>query len=316
MTMKTIDQNIISVVIPVYNRENVIGKTLDSIANQVNKDFNLILVDNASTDNSMQVLLDWKKHMELSHPIFGQNIVIASCNKPGAAAARNVGLNMVDTPWVMFFDSDDIMGEKHVDTALKDILQHPSADIIGWNTKITDTTGKLIKTTRFKTSSTQWHNLFNGLLSTQRYCVKTALMRKAGGWNESVFYWIDIELGARILALKPSIIKSRHNDNRVIVIRNRNSITGTPDTDPIRIEPALNSISEVLGPEYRNRILLKKIIEAALCSKAGSEKGTTLYRKTIEEASSIPAKMMLTMAYMYTKAGGRGIALIYKNMGL
>lgn len=308
------EQTTLSIVIPVFNRSKIVGATLESVARQTYRPFNLILIDNASTDNTREVLTHWKDSIEKSPQGTGIHITVTDCKKPGAAAARNVGLELVKTPWVMYFDSDDIMSPDHVELAVKDIENNPDADIIGWDTEIVNTDMTRLRISPFSTSHAGWKNLFNGLLSTQHYCTRTHLMRKAGGWNEKVYYWIDIELGARLLSLSPVLYKSEHNDKRVIIVSSDNSITATPDTDPARIEPALQSISQTLGPHKRNHILLKRIIEAAKCSRAGSQKGKSLYSATLKECNNLSFKLLLKTAYHYTKAGGRGIALIYRHL--
>lgn len=307
----------ITIVIPVYNRGDIVSATLSSIAAQTYRPFDVILIDNNSTDNTLHTLDAWKQSMTSSQAGKGIRITVTGCTRAGASAARNTGLSLVTTPWVMFFDSDDIMGPDHVAITVKDIENNPDADIIGWNIKILDKKGNKSRISRFHTDNVSWRNLFNGMLSTLHYCTRTCMMRQAGGWNEEVHYWIDIELGARLLSLSPHIIKSDTDDNnRVIVMRSDNSITGTPDTDPARMEPALRSIGLSTPGGCKNRILLKKIIEAAICSRAGSHKGKELLKNTLQECDGIYMKWLLCQAYFYTMWGGRGIALLYRILHL
>lgn len=308
------EQPILSIVIPVFNRSKIVGATLASIAQQSYRPFNLILVDNASTDNTREVLADWKNSVEKSPQGKGINITITDCKKPGAAAARNVGLQLVNTPWIMYFDSDDIMSPNHIELAIKDIKNNPDADIIGWNTNIVDNKDKLLRISPFYSKNYQWHNLFNGCLSTLHYCTRTELIRQAGGWNEDVGYWDDIELGARLLLYKPNILKSQFYKDRVVINTSEDSITGKQSDNPERIKPALASIGKII--DKHNWILLKQVIEAAVCSRAGSSHGKELYKKSISQCNSKILKFKLLLAYLYTLKGGRGIALIYYKLRL
>lgn len=96
---------LLTVVIPVYNRANLVKDTLQSLADQTLQVFDVVLVDNNSTDNSLAVLQQWADE----HSSHDRRITVLSEAKRGACAARNRGASEVKTPWVMFFDSDDLM---------------------------------------------------------------------------------------------------------------------------------------------------------------------------------------------------------------
>ena len=97
-------ENHASIVVPVYNRATAIVRCLDSIAMQRGVEaFSVIVVDNNSTDGSAAAVSAWHDaHSEI-------DLMQVTETRQGAAAARNKGLNMVTTPYVMFFDSDDEM---------------------------------------------------------------------------------------------------------------------------------------------------------------------------------------------------------------
>ena len=95
----------ITIIVPVYNRAHLVGATLDSIAAQTLRPIHLVLVDNNSQDNTLKVLLDFKKR----HQSDDFKVTVLQETRRGAAAARNCGLQEATTEWVMFFDSDDIM---------------------------------------------------------------------------------------------------------------------------------------------------------------------------------------------------------------
>ncbi|MBL4884097.1 MAG: glycosyltransferase family 2 protein [Planctomycetaceae bacterium] len=85
-----------SVIIPVYNREQTIIKTLESIAAQEFRDFEVIVVDDGSDDNTCQVVADYK----FAHLIRQQN--------SGPGTARNRGLQEASAQYIAFLDSDDV----------------------------------------------------------------------------------------------------------------------------------------------------------------------------------------------------------------
>lgn len=93
----------ISVIIPVYNAEKYLNECLDSVVNQtIGMDaIELILVDDASTDNSLQCLRNYKKN-------YPNDVVLVSLDKnQGQANARNIGISHVTAPYFTFLDADD-----------------------------------------------------------------------------------------------------------------------------------------------------------------------------------------------------------------
>lgn len=90
----------ISIIIPTYNREGIIDKTLDSIRSQIYKDWECLVVDDHSTDNTRAVV---EKYIT-DDPRFKYLI---NNRKKGAQGARNTGLYSSTAEWVFFFDSDN-----------------------------------------------------------------------------------------------------------------------------------------------------------------------------------------------------------------
>ena len=90
----------ISVILTVYNMEKVLSETLDSILAQSFKKFELICINDGSTDSSLSILNSYASRDSRIR-------VVTQANR-GVAAARNVGLGLVDAPYTLILDSDDI----------------------------------------------------------------------------------------------------------------------------------------------------------------------------------------------------------------
>ncbi|WP_071191349.1 glycosyltransferase family A protein [Trichormus sp. NMC-1] len=86
-----------SVVIPVFNRVSIIKATIDSVFNQDFDDYEVIVVDDGSTDNTIDVLAQ-----------YGQNIKILQQNNQGPGKARNMAIQISQGEYIAFLDSDDI----------------------------------------------------------------------------------------------------------------------------------------------------------------------------------------------------------------
>jgi len=87
----------ISVIIPTFNRARYVTKAIDSVLAQTYKDYEIIVVDDGSTDNTRQVL---SPYMERIRYIYQDNA--------GVSAARNAGIRDAKGEWIAFLDSDDL----------------------------------------------------------------------------------------------------------------------------------------------------------------------------------------------------------------
>jgi glycosyltransferase involved in cell wall biosynthesis len=101
-------KNLISIIIPVKNRASLIGYTLNSIFAQTYKLFEIILVNDASTDNLEEALKP-----------FMSNIILIQNEGRGPGSARNTGLKHASGDFVKFFDSDDLMSENSLEIQLQ-----------------------------------------------------------------------------------------------------------------------------------------------------------------------------------------------------
>ena len=89
----------LSVVIPVYNREGSILRAIDSVRGQTFADFELIVVDDGSTDRTVATIVSGCKEPRLR--------LLRHATNQGAAAARNTGILNARGEWIAFLDSDD-----------------------------------------------------------------------------------------------------------------------------------------------------------------------------------------------------------------
>ena len=104
----------ISVIVPVYNTEKYLRRCIDSILAQTYKDFELILIDDGSTDNSGLICDEYAET--------DNRIVVFHEDNKGQAVARNVGLDYVfekeNSEWIAFVDSDDCINSRYLEVLL------------------------------------------------------------------------------------------------------------------------------------------------------------------------------------------------------
>lgn len=93
----------VSVIIPTYNRAHTLLRALNSVAQQTFSDWELILIDDASTDCTFETVQEW---LQLKN--FGERVLVKRFEKNlGVSAARNRGCKMATGRWLAFLDSDD-----------------------------------------------------------------------------------------------------------------------------------------------------------------------------------------------------------------
>lgn len=270
----------ISVVIPVYNREKIVLRTLECISLQDTRDFNLIIVDNNSQDNSFAVITSWAERNK------DINCLICTEKTPGASAARNSGLRHVVTDYVMFFDSDDVMDYNHISSVINEINSHPNVDVIGWEGLQEQSNGKF-KLARFTVTHPMRNHLIFGTLSTFRYAVKTELIRKVGGWNEKLRAWDDYELGVRILLAKPVMVK-RKSKPKVKSFYSTVSLTANTFSGNVSLwEDPLNEIENLLAERYPQMLpwidYRRAVLAAFYAMEEDDEEAQRLLSKTISD---------------------------------
>ncbi|WP_264535060.1 glycosyltransferase [Flavobacterium sp. N1736] len=98
--MLKINNYLFSVVIPTYNRRVDLERCLNSLVAQTFKNFEVIICDNASTDQTTELVKDYKKLLNL-------NYIRLSENSGGPAKPRNIGIVNAKGKWICFLDSDD-----------------------------------------------------------------------------------------------------------------------------------------------------------------------------------------------------------------
>lgn len=107
-----------SVITPVYNRAKILHETVDTVLAQEFKDFELILIDDKSTDASLDIIKDYATRDERVR------YVALETNK-GRCIARNSGIEAARAEWICFLDSDDFYYPNHLSTLKMMIGENP-----------------------------------------------------------------------------------------------------------------------------------------------------------------------------------------------
>lgn len=312
------DKMEISIIIPVYNRAEMVKATLDSVKAQTHRPLHLVLVDNNSTDNTLQVLQDFKKENET--PDFAIDVIEETT--PGACAARNTGAKLVNSEWLMFFDSDDTMDDCLVAEYVRKI-QECKGDVDVVVTNLDFNKNGHIFHVHFARKDFLINHIFHAGLSTQRYIIRKSVFEQSGGWNETVKCWNDWELGIRILLQNPRVAVL-DSGIYVHVTVHDDSITGANySQNHERREHAITTaISAVEQSKYgqKERLLkflqYRKVLLAGLYKQEGrSDLAHEMWSEVSEELKpNTLLKCFYWLMYKYVGWGGRGSQRVVKHL--
>ena len=214
---------LISIVIPVYNREGIVRRTLACVAAQTHRPLQVVLVDNDSTDHSLAVLQQFKA----DHEAPGFEVVVAQeTERHTAAAARQRGFELAKGEYVMFFDSDDLMTPDLAAAYAQVVEQRPDTDIVLARSVLQHSDGTQ-QSLPFATSDFTANQILHSLMSSQRYIVRRTFFSASEGWNVDVRQWDDWELGIRLLLARPRMTALPGKPKVTLMASGDASITGT-----------------------------------------------------------------------------------------
>ena len=115
----------ISIILPVYNSQNTISMTIDSIIKQTYDNYELIIINDGSSDNSESICLEYaNKYKKINY---------ISIENQGVSNARNIGISKATGNYIMFIDSDDEYYENTLETVYRYIKEKYELIVFGYN---------------------------------------------------------------------------------------------------------------------------------------------------------------------------------------
>lgn len=207
---------VVSIVVPTYNREKSISTTIDSVLSQTFSDWELIIVDDHSTDNTKIVVDEYiKRDKRIKY--------VVNYRSKGVSGARNTGIDESTGEYVSFCDSDDTWVETHLEQSIS-VLTKENIDV-SFSYYYFDIEGELVKCSAASNNEELslkvandlnakctddffifGRNFFEYTLRTYFYCynINTSVINKkallqVGYFNESLTYGEDDDLVIRII---------------------------------------------------------------------------------------------------------------------
>ncbi len=136
----------VTIIIPVYNSAEYIGKCIESILNQTYHDYDILIVNDGSKDNSQRIINEYKEK-------YPNKITAIEQENKGVARTRNESIKRATGKYIMFMDNDDYLDKDYIETFVKEIEKDDCDAVIGGYRRITET-GKILKT--LKLNDGEW----------------------------------------------------------------------------------------------------------------------------------------------------------------
>lgn len=178
------------VVIPLYNYENYIVEALESLKSQTRRDFDVVVVNDASTDNSEKVAGDW---LFANKDVFASVTLLRNNKNSGLSATRNSGIDYAGSSFIMLLDADNVLlpGCMEICSAL---IEKPDTAFVFPQIEAMGGASRLI-------SGAEWHPAH---LRYRNYIDAMAMIRKSawaavGGYTVQNLGWEDYDLWCKFV---------------------------------------------------------------------------------------------------------------------
>lgn len=217
---------VVSVIVPCYNCEVFVHNAINSVLKQSYTNWELILVDNNSTDATLQIL----KEYQVKHP---DKIYVLEEATPGAPAARNKGLQIAKGEWIQFLDADDEILPNKLEHQLELLVKNTGKDNAIIAAAVIFRYISNGKTTDRVRVVSPGGDAWAGLLKSQLGITSGNLFNKnavlqAGAWDEG-------KTSSQEYHLLFKLLKAGYNtifDNETLTIINKHTSTISADTNP------------------------------------------------------------------------------------
>ncbi len=187
----------LSIIIPLYNKENYIEKCLNSVVNQIFKDYEVIIVNDCSTDNGLQIAqsIANKKFMFIEH----------ETNK-GLSATRNTGIKNANSNYLVFLDADDIWHSNYLEKIYLLITNFPEAKVFTTNYfELYENDVRVLPATTLKNFKKDGliTNAFEANLGQPFYCccsmcIEKSVFENVGYFDEQIDFAEDVDFFIRV----------------------------------------------------------------------------------------------------------------------
>lgn len=186
----------VSVIVPAFNAAATVVRAIDSVRQQRGVAFEIIVIDDGSTDDTAAVVR--------SNIRPGEQIrLLQMARNSGVSAARNTGIREARGDYLAFLDADDIWLPEKLSRQLAPMLRNPAISLVSCNSKLISAQGVPIKEGHVNRPPVQGRDAWKTLLMynfipTPTVLTRTALVRQVGGFDEALKVGEDLDLWIKL----------------------------------------------------------------------------------------------------------------------
>jgi glycosyltransferase involved in cell wall biosynthesis len=198
-----LNQPLVSVLIPLYNKADYLEETLQSVLNQTYPNIEIIIVDDGSTDGSLDIA---KKYLSEHVRVFEQK-------KKGACAARNKAFELSKGDFIQYLDADDLLDKNKIDIQVKILSNNPDCLVIGHGYELYEPSNGQKELTKRGFPNKDYTDSKSFILDDlyeaaiiHYWLMPRMIVEKTGGWDERISIYDDRDFYLRLVPLVPKII--------------------------------------------------------------------------------------------------------------
>jgi len=223
---KKIDIPRLSVVMSVFNGGQHLAEAVESILSQTFKDFEFIIIDDGSEDNTWEILSDYSR---------GDSRIVLRRNERNLGLTRslNKGLSLCRGEYIARMDADDISLPGRFESQIKFLDANPNVGVLGGGFQVIDEKGDLLFELMPPCGDAALKAellIKNNALGHSAIMARTGLLRKVGGYDESLPYAQDYDLWYRLCPLSEfaslpiNLVKWRHRKGSISTLKRRSQL--------------------------------------------------------------------------------------------
>lgn len=188
----------ISIVVPLYNKQNAITSTIQSVLDQSVKDYEIVIVDDGSTDNSLEIV----------HSFDDERIRVIHKENGGVSSARNTGIKAAKGDYVALLDADDVWDRDYLKEQLRMVADFPDCHM--WGINYAETFGgEIVRDVPtglpkgFRGVVEDYYRIkgrISDLFCSSSVIIKKEAFDKVGFFDERIRYAEDSDMWFRIIA--------------------------------------------------------------------------------------------------------------------
>ncbi len=186
---------LVTIVMPVHNGGKFVAQAMDSVLGQTYPNWELIIVDDASTDATKQILTDYAT-------IYSQVRVFKHEKNEGIAKSLNDGISQAKGKYIARMDSDDVMKSNRLAVQVAYMMVHPGVVVSGTDMEEIDDNGKLIGKRQVPESDDQIREMMWYAMGLQHPTMMFSLklIPSIFGWYQEMRYVEDLDLIFRLMS--------------------------------------------------------------------------------------------------------------------